>query len=316
MPLILKKEKKVKKILLLVVLMTTVFILAVSAQRRFQVGERVEIRVAGEVKPGVIVEGYRDTEFGYGTYKVHLDGEKYCNNHALDSLSDAKFVFAEEKKNTAEIKAPVNNRNNTYAAGRNSANKFWAGQKFKNGERVMYSEGYIIWSGPGEIIEIDAEKRFYTVRDIKDRSWRYSYPCFAVFKTNQLDNDFYIGKWDVRITGATSSFAHNGKSYRQFSGGAQVPPLEVKADGTYTWRLSARQVIRGRWDERDGVPGITLLNAIDGKDFTLYEKTEASVPTAKTRDEIGITQLESNTGHFMAYRIGANKSCALINRNF
>jgi hypothetical protein len=93
----------------------------------------------------------------------------------------------------------------------------------------------------------------------------------------------------------------------------KLPPLEIKADGTYEWTNTDNKVVRGVWVQRKDQPGITLLKALDGKDYTLYEKTEANATSKNTKDEIGLSHLPSSTG-FLATRVGANKSCTLLNR--
>lgn len=194
----------------------------------------------------------------------------------------------------------------------------WAGQRFKVGDKVLYNDlGFLTKPYRGNVVSIDPEKRLYTVRDEQDASWKYSYAPHQVFDPAvPIDNSFFIGKWEVHIQGATSTFAKNGDIYRRFSGGMKLPPLEIKADGTYTWAIGNNQVIRGQWQPRKNVPGIVLLKAVDGLDYTLYEKTEAFATTAETRDEIGLHHLPSSTGYYHAYRLGPNKSELLVGRKF
>jgi hypothetical protein len=143
-------------------------------------------------------------------------------------------------------------------------------------------------------------------------------PCHSVFDPqDKIDNSFFIGKWDVHINGATSTFTRDGDLYRRYSGGMKLAPLEIKADSSYIWQIAPNRTISGSWEKRaDGEPGITLLKGIDGKDWTLYEKTEGYAPSKTTRDEIGFHNIPTSTGHYMAYRIGANQSCVLTRRSF
>lgn len=282
----------------------------------FKVGDLVEATYAGEWKEAVIVGGYQDTEFGYGTYQVHFEGERFCNNHALDTRINARFVRARGNPGGARAGAGTESGGGSAApSAGGAASASWPGQRFKAGDRVMYSDGSLLWSGPGEVTEVDAGKRQYTVRSLKDRSWRYSYPCYAVSDPARINNDFFVGDWDVYITGATSTFERGGDRYRRFSGGARLPPLRINADGTYVWRTD-KGVVRGVWKPREGVPGITLLKGPEGLDYTVYEKTEGFATTEKTRDEIGLHHLPTSTGYFMAYRVGPNRSCVLAGRAF
>ena len=344
------------------------------AQNGFKIGDEVEVFSAGEAKHGVVVGGYKQTEFGYGTYLIHLEGEKYCNNHTLDGNVKADFVqkrfqplattrFAvgnsvevrrwDGKVYTGKVLGADGERyevqytrdgtlakewfyvtnmrltgaatngggtaaKNTPAPKPANNNTTWRGQKFNVGDRVMYDDlGFLVTKRYGTVISVDPQKRQYTIRDEKHASLRYTYNCYQVVAPGQkVDNSFFIGTWEVYVTGATSTFVKDGDLYRRYSAGMKLPPLVIKEDGTYTWTTTENKVIRGQWKARDGVPGITLLKALDGKDYTLYEKTEGFATTEKTRDEIGLHHLPSSTGYYMAYRVGANKSCVLAGRTF
>lgn len=347
-----------------------------QAQDKFKVGDAVEVFSAGEAKHGTVVGPLKQTEFGYSTYQIHLEGEKYCNNHVLDGNVKADFVQKRFQPNAAARFAVGNgvevrrwdgtvykgkvlgadgeryevqylregaaakewfyatnmrtwgtgqntggatNDNNQPApthTSNNTASR--AAQKFNVGDRVMYDQlGFLVSKKFGTVISVDAQKRQYTIRDEKDASLRYTYNCYQVVAPAQtFDNSFFIGTWEVHVTGATSTFIKEGDLYRRFSGGMKLPPLVIKTDGTYTWTLPNKKVIQGKWKARDGAPGITLLKALDGLDYTLYEKTEGFATTEKTRDEIGLHHLPSSTGYYMAYRVGANKSCVLAGRTF
>jgi hypothetical protein len=179
----------------------------------------------------------------------------------------------------------------------------------------MYSSGTVLWFPGAKIESYDAETRRYSLRLVSGSGDVVA--CHSVSKPGaEIDNSFFIGKWDVRITGATSTFARNGDLYRRYSSGMKLPPLEVKADGTYVW-VTDKGTIRGNWKPRsEGVPGIVLLKGLGGLDYTIYEKTESNPATRTTRDEIGLHHIPSSTGYYMAYRIGSNKSCVLTGRTF
>lgn len=194
----------------------------------------------------------------------------------------------------------------------------WKGQKFAVGDRVMYDDvGFLVTKSYGTIVSVDPDSRIYTIRNEKDPSLKYSYACYEVLSPNEkIDNSFFIGKWDVYVSGANYTTVEKGKVYDNVSGGMKLAPLEIKANGTYTWTAQNRKVIKGVWKAREGVPGITLLKGLDGKDWTVYESTEADATTKSTRDEIRFHHLPSQTGYYMAYRIGPNKSCVLAGRSF
>lgn len=339
-----------------------------EAQGKFNVGDKVEVLIAGDANHGVVVGAYKDSGYGYGTYQVHLHGEKYCDKHTLDTRYNAQYVqprfqpdsdaeftvgsaaevrrydgsvyrgqiagkdnnkyqvrYSRQGSQTSEWFHAYNIRNTGRAQSEKEPSRAkapaaasWSGQIFGVGDRVVYDGlGFLVTKSRGTVIAVDPDKRLYTIRNEKDASLKYSYPCYQVLgPAAKIDNGFFVGKWEVQIGGATSTFTKNGDIYRRVSGGMGLPPLDIKADGTYSWRTLDQKVIRGKWKARTGAPGIVLLKALDGLDYTLYEKTEAFAPTGNSRDEIGLYHLPSGTGYYKAFRIGPNKSCVLVGRTF
>jgi hypothetical protein len=318
-----------------------------------KVGDLVELLMGNEAKHGVIVGGLQKTDFGYSTYKVHLEGEKFCSNHQLDTKYDSRFVQKRFQPNTfasfvygegVEVRtvngtvykghvlgrdensyevsyswkgAPSKEwfyNTNIRSAGGNLPN-LWPDRRFKLGDRVMYNGlGFLVNKSFGTVISIDPVKRMYTLRDETGASSRESLPCYNVVAPNERPgSEFFVGKWDIFIPPATYTFIKGDYRYRNFSAGMKLPPLEIKADETYEWTNTDNKIVRGVWVQRKDQPGITLLKALDGKDYTLYEKTEAHATSKNTKDEIGLSHLPSSTG-FLATRVGANKSCTLLNR--
>lgn len=266
-----------------------------NAEQTFQPGDRVEF-LRWDNKP-------------YEGEIIGKDNDRYEIRYQRDGYTTTEWVREISVRPSAKAPAVAV----TAAAGKKAP-----GQVFAIGDRVLYDDlGFLATKGYGTVISYDDTKRLYTVRDEKDASLKYSYTCYQVLRPNApINNDFFIGKWEVRIIGATSTFSKDGNQYRRFSGGMQLPPLEIKANGTYTWVLPNKKVINGVWKPRNGVPGITLLKALDGLDYTLYEKTEGFATSKTTRDEIGIHHLPSSTGYYHAYRMGPNKSCVLAGRKF
>jgi|GEM_PF-4880210 len=267
--------------------------------QKFQPGDRVEFRRwNNDLFDGEI---------------IGIDKDKYEIRYTRDGFDTKEWIS--ELAVRASTKAPAAKGN--AAVSKTPAGTAWAGQKFKVGDRVVYgSSGLFVAKATGSVVSVDAEKRLYTVRDEKDPSSKYSYPCYCVIAPNEkFSNDFFIGKWEVFVSGATYTTVEQGKVYLNVSGGMKLPPLEIKANGTYTW-VSDKKVINGVWKPRQDVPGITLLNGLDGLDWTVYENTEAMAASKSTRDEIRFHHLPSSTGYYMAYRIGGNKSCVLAGRTF
>jgi len=239
----------------------------------------------------------------YEAEVVGVDGAKYHLSYMRDGYKNTEWVPE------IGVKESPNNKN--------TAALTFPGQKYKIGDRVMYDNGSFL-TGPyyGTVVSVDVEKRMYTIKDEKDASSRYSYPCYGVLAPGEKpDNSFFIGKWEMYVSGATFTYTKDNERYRRVSGGMKLQPLEIKADGTYVWNTD-KKVIKGNWKPRSGVPGITLLKGLDGLDWTVYQNTEALAAQKTTRDEIRFHHIPTSTGYYMAYRIGANKSCVLAGRTF
>ena len=199
--------------------------------------------------------------------------------------------------------------------GSNQPGRATQAEKLRVGEEVIYRGGGPLWFGGARVEGYDAAKRQYQIRT-RDGSGDIL-PCHSVARRGQVNNDFFVGNWAVFVSGAASTFEKGGDLYRRFSGGARLPPLEIKADGTYVWRDPSGKTISGSWEDRkDGFPGITILKGLDGIDWTVYENTEGYAPTGRTVDEIRFHHMPTSTGYYVAYRIGENKSCALDGRTF
>ncbi len=277
-----------------------------TGSRRFKVGDRVEATYLGDWTKAVVVGGYEDNGFG-GTYEIQFEGQNYSAGRI-----NAKWVRPRADSPAEDVPRENPRTPNVPTPDREKPSNN-SGGALKKGDGVMYRGGGPIWERGAKIVSYDAGKRSYR---IQTNAGGDIVPCHSVAKPNQFDNDFFVGKWAVFVGGAATTFERGGDLYRRFSGGAKLPPLEIKADGTFVWRDDRGRAIRGNWEPREGVPGITILGGLDGKDWTVYESTEGYAPTEKTLDEIRFHDLETNTGYYVAYRIGENKSCVLTGRAF
>ena len=277
------------------------FVIAVEAQEPynggqvFKVGDLVEATDLGEWKNAVVVGPLQTNEFG-STYEIKFEGAKYSSGRI-----NAKWVRPRAGAATARTGRPEPN------------GPARPGPKAAAGE-VLYRNGTYIWNKGAKIVSYDERTRQYRLQLASGSGDMV--PCHSVAKVGQIDSSFYIGNWAVFVSGATSTFVRGGDLYRRYSSGMASPPLQIKADGTFTWRADGDRVIQGRWSPREGVPGITIHKGIDGKDWTVYESTEGYAPTAKTMDEIRFHHIPTSTGYYLAKRIGPNKSCVLQNRAF
>lgn len=270
-------------------------------KKQFQAGDLVEFRRWND-------KVYEGTITG-------IDGDKYEVSYLLNGTPSKEWV---SEIAVRESKKAVTTHGKAAGGAEAVVGKLAYGQRYKIGQRVMYDElGFLVTRSYGFVVAYDAQKRLYTIKDEDDPSLRYSYPCYNVLAENEeIDNSFFIGKWDVRIRGAITSSDQDNKRTTTVSGGMRLYPLEIKAGGTYAWRVSSNRVITGKWAPRQGVPGITIFKGIDGLDWTVYETTEAFGTTPDTRDEIGFHNLPTNTGYYVATRMGPNRSCVLKGRVF
>jgi hypothetical protein len=294
--------RKKESLALLVTLPSVFFIGSLQAQTILKIGDAVEVTNVGK---GMIVGGYQKTDFNYGTYQVHLDGEKYCNNHVLDTRYHEQYVRPLKKPaGKPEPILPQPDKNGPTPQPVKGAGVF------KTGDTVLYSQTST-WS-KGVIKSYDPVNRRYTLQDVY-----VGIPCYAVAKpARTYNNDFFVGLWNVSVSGANYTTVDGGKVWDNVSSGTKLFPLQIKSDGSYTWKVSANKTINGRWKPREDAPGILIVNGIDGKDWLVYETTEAFATSKNTRDEIRFHHQKSGTGYYLATRNGANKSCVLAGRTF
>lgn len=265
---------------------------------------------------GDVVEFRRWDDTVYEGEIIGVDGKRYNISYQRDGYSTTEWVNEIAVRPSQKTVAAKPGAKPVQAKAEEG--KVVPGQQFKIGDQVLYDDlGFLATKHWGIVTSYNPKTRLYTVRNEKDPSLNYSYACYQVVLPNeQPATDFFIGKWDVRISGAITSSEEGGKRTTTVSGGMKLPPLEIKADGTYTWVYSNKKIIRGRWIPRDGVPGITILKGLDGLDWTVYETTEAFGTTPQTRDEIRFHNLPTQTGYYVAQRIGPNRSCVLTGRTF
>jgi hypothetical protein len=263
-----------------------------KAVGRFRVGDHVEFsRWNNSVYEGEIVGIDRDR------YQILY---KWNGNMHKEWIQES---YVRPSKNAASF-------------NRSSTNPAPTSGKFNFGDRVIYTGGHGFKAGTGEIIAVDPYKREYMVRDSKNPvKVLPTFNCYEIIKPNDKShNDFFIGKWHVFMEAAISTVERSGDLYRRYSTGTYLPPLEIISDGTYVWRTD-KGTIRGRWVAHNEGHGITLLKALDGKDYTLSENTKVS-DVRTPRDQISISFAPTDSMHFGAYRIGENKSCLLTGRTF
>lgn len=275
---------------------------------------------------GDVVEFQRWDNSIHGGEIVGVDGKKYQVRFQLNGYPSTEWVnelLVRPSAKTAAAKPavqkPAIQKPATPAPKAvPAAAKTHSGQRFRIGDRVMYDElGFLVTKSYGIVVGYDAEKRLYTIRNENDASLRYSYACYNVYAPDEaFSTDFFVGSWQVYLSGAMTTQVDRDKVITTYSGGMKMLQLDIRADGSYRWRIDKNKVINGKWQPRDGLPGIIILGGIDGKDWTVYQTTEAFATNGKTRDEIRFHHIPTHTGYYLAERIGPNKSCVLAGRKF
>ena len=153
-----------------------------------------------------------------------------------------------------------------------------------------------------KILAYDAAKGSYQVKSDNDgmtdwvpaRNLRYS--CIGAVAA-PVTQAYFIGKWSLFLGPTAHHEVIDSKGYLVVGSGAHVPPLQINANGTYTWTLDSRTTVRGRWramvenELRSGtkLPAILLLNAEDGKNWEVWR---TGVNPGDNRDAIGIERMD------------------------
>lgn len=264
----------------------------------FKIGDEVEAVYAGSWYKATIV-GVAEAP---AKYKVHFEDEKYCRNHELDESRSREYVRPRKRadavntgNSAASQNAAASTTKNTSGApkvanGGNNKSAGWA--RFKVGDRVLYRSAGKLWQ-EAIVKEIGTQgledKKYklaaisrYTGRELDGLTWEW-HERVASLERQPEWTSFFVGNWDIYVPGATNLMTDGRNVYRTFSGGMKLPPLQVRADRTYSWRLSNGKTITGRWEPCEKNPGIILKKADQGADWTLYNANDrSSLETFKT----------------------------------
>jgi len=136
----------------------------------------------------------------------------------------------------------------------------------------------------GKIIGIqDAEPKYQVrmftsggkQRDLFQHSYRVRRPRWAVY--NDYDPRLFIGSWNVGTMGGRSeqviserdtSVGTLSTTKSEITGGGPGEMLTINADGTYIWKVTKNQTIKGRWIKSNDVDlPITLKQGYGGADW-------------------------------------------------
>lgn len=160
----------------------------------------------------------------------------------------------------------------TYSPGQSVLISTNGGLDWRSGKVVQIGSGefdktYLVVDGNGQNHYLDWTRVTTTVRQ--------------PYWTQQ-----FVGDWALH-TGLSSVKRTDGRDrYRVTEGGMRLPPLQIKADGTYSWILTDGKRLQGRWISRPDQPGIVLQKGDKSLDWTVYNSTTLSSLTASGAEEI------------------------------
>lgn len=152
------------------------------------------------------------------------------------------------------------------------------------------------------ILSFDEAKGSYEVKSDSDglkdwvpaRNLRYS--CVGS-TAKPISEAFFVGTWSLFVGPTAHHEVIDSKGYLVVGPGASVPPLTIRADGTYVWAIDSKTIVRGNWrkmanDElRAGTkaPAILLQRGEAGKDWQL---SRSGVNPGNNRDAIQIERMD------------------------
>ena len=182
----------------------------------------------------------------------------------------------------------------------------------KVGAHIGYYGGSTItgWNAQDGLFEV------VTDRD-KDKWWlkpaMLSIAGCAALDPQPVTARWFVGSWDLRI-GGEAVWKKKGPGNNDWRIGmadlTKLPPLTIKADGTYAWVLSKTQMVKGRW--RVARPeemlrsvdntqvGVTLEQGDDGVDWAVMRDFE----TIDKQGPAGVLIQRRNPAlYYRAYRM-------------
>ena len=152
------------------------------------------------------------------------------------------------------------------------------------------------------ILAIDEANGSYQVKSDRDgltdwvpaRNLRYS--CTGA-EAKPVSDSFFTGTWTMFLGPTAHNEVIDSKGYVVVGPGARVPPLVIRADGSYTWTLDSKTIVNGKWrtmaanELRSGTkaPAILLLNAEGGKNWQVWR---TGVNKGNNRDAIGLERMD------------------------
>lgn len=139
----------------------------------------------------------------------------------------------------------------------------------------------------------------YLIENIEKTVKNYYDPNFLTTLTRHPSwTSFFAGDWDLYLPIAGSDRIIGKDVYTVIGGGDRLPPLRVSANGTYSWVVDKKTVIKGQWKANPIGPGIILLKGERGYDWLMYNTTDAANRKIYKADNVMlVTESHYSTRH-------------------
>lgn len=155
--------------------------------------------------------------------------------------------------------------------------------QFNVGEDVLYSRdrGKSWKRGTIKGISTDPDlitdnQPLYLVEDQAKISQDYiDISYITTLERQESWTSFFVGDWDLHLPIAVTERVIDRDVYQFISGGDRLPPLRINANGTYSWVIDSKKVIKGKWKANSQAPGIILMAADRGGDWLMYNTSNA-----------------------------------------
>ena len=152
------------------------------------------------------------------------------------------------------------------------------------------------------ILAADDAKGSYQVKSDRDglvdwvpaRALRYS--CTGS-EAKPVTDSYFTGAWTLFLGPTAHHEQIDGKGYLVVGPGARVPPIVIRADGTYTWTIDRKTVINAKWralaagEMRSGTKGPAIL-LVGGEGGKNWQVTRSGVNKGDNRDAISLDRMD------------------------
>lgn len=161
------------------------------------------------------------------------------------------------------------------------------------------------------ILAADSAKGSFQVKSDSDGliDWVSAYSlrtsCIAA-AAQPITTSFFVGNWEMFVGPTPNNVVVAGKAYIEVGPGGKAPPISVRADGSYSWKVDSRTTVSGHWrpmaegEMKSGSkgPAILLIKGESGKD---WQMTRRGTALADNRDQADIDRMDMGLS-YMATR--------------